>query len=203
MKSPARLVLPLVIAALSALTPQAASQGGAKGAGPAGAAIIDGTGIISGTVTAPRPIKAAQVHLFNQDKRVLYAVWTREGRFTAPNVFPGRYTVFSSGKLGKVDPRTGTVKEYDVPMPFSEPYDVWPDPEDRMWISDARQGGALIRFDPDTEKFTYYPTPRVTDQPKIEITREGAVWYCTRSSATAAVGVLYPDVSKMKYEAHY
>lgn len=113
------------------------------------------------------------------------------------------YGGFSSGKLGKVDPSTGKIVEYDIPMPFSEPYDTWPDPEDNIWISDGGQGGALIKFDPRTEKFTYYPTPQRTDQPKLEITREGAIWYCPRSSANAAVGVLYPDVATMTLAAYY
>lgn len=113
------------------------------------------------------------------------------------------YGVFSDGKLGKVDPRSGEVGEYDIPMPFSEPYDVWPDPFDNIWVSDGGQGGALIRFDQKSQTFTYYPTPTVTDQPKLEITRNGAVWYCTRSAAVAAVGVLFPDVSKMEYGAYY
>src|SRR5436309_1879862 len=99
--------------------------------------------------------------------------------------------------LGRLDPNTGKIVEYDIPMAFSEPYDVWPDREDRIWISDGGQGGALIRFDPKTEKFTYYPTPQITDQPKLAITRDGAVWYTPRSSSRAAAGVLYPDVTKI------
>jgi virginiamycin B lyase len=114
------------------------------------------------------------------------------------------YGGFSNGKLGRIDPATGKIVEYDVPMAFSEPYDVWPDREDKIWISDGGQGGALIRFDPKTETFTYYPTPQITDQPKLAITREGAIWYTPRSSAKAAAGVLYPDVSKItSLGAHY
>ena len=113
------------------------------------------------------------------------------------------YGGFSSGKLGRIDPKTGKVVEYDIPMPFAEPYDVWPDRQDQIWISDAGQGGALIRFDPRTEKFTYYPTPQITDQPKLSITREGAIWYAPRSSSKAAAGVLYPDVAKMTTLAAY
>jgi len=107
------------------------------------------------------------------------------------------YGGFNNGKLGRIDPKSGAIKEYDVPMPFSEPYDVWPDRRDNIWISDGGQGGALIRFEPKTERFTYYPTPQITDQPKLAITREGAVWYTPRSSVKAAAGVLYPDVTTM------
>ena len=34
--------------------------------------------------------------------------------------------------------------------------------------------------------------------PKLDITREGAIWYATRSNPEMALGVLWPDVSKMK-----
>jgi virginiamycin B lyase len=107
------------------------------------------------------------------------------------------YGGFNNGKLGRIDPTTGKIVEYDVPLPHSEPYDVWPDRQDNIWISDGGQGGALIRFEPRTEKFTYYPTPQTTDQPKLNVTREGAVWYTPRSSSKAAAGVLYPDVSRI------
>ena len=107
------------------------------------------------------------------------------------------YGVFSSGKLGKLDPKTGKMVEYEMPMPYSQPYDVWPDREDNIWIGDGGQGGTMIKFDPRTAKFTYYPSPQTTDMPKFEITREGAIWYNPRSSSRAAVGVLYPDVNKI------
>ena len=42
------------------------------------------------------------------------------------------------------------------------------------------------------------------DLPKVEITREGAVWYNPRSALKGAVGVLYPDMTKMTtFEARY
>ena len=60
------------------------------------------------------------------------------------------------------------------------------------------------RGDQRTERFTYYPTPQITDQPKLAITREGAIWYTPRSSLKAAVGVLYPDVDRITtLAAHY
>src|SRR5438552_13585499 len=62
------------------------------------------------------------------------------------------YGGFSSSKLGRIDPKTGKTSEYDFPMPFAEPYDVWPDRDGILWISDGGQGGALIKFDPATEK---------------------------------------------------
>ena len=107
------------------------------------------------------------------------------------------FGIYSQGRLGKVDTRTGEVVEYDIPMPSSQPYDAWTDPEDNVWVSDGGQGGTLIKFDPGTEEWTYYPSPQFTDMPKLAIGSNGAIWYTPRSSAKAAVGVLYPDKTKM------
>ena len=113
------------------------------------------------------------------------------------------FGLFSAGKLGRLDPDTGEVTEYDIPASFSEPYDTWPDADDNIWISDGGQRGALIKFDQSTEKFTFYPTRLRTDMPKLAITRDGGIWYSARWAARspetpATVGVLYPDMSKIK-----
>ena len=111
------------------------------------------------------------------------------------------YSVASSGRLGRLDPATGAQKEYDI-LPFSKvkasrPYGIVADPEDKIWFGDGGLGGALVRFDPDTETFTYYPEPRQADNPNLDVTREGAIIFSTRSNNQAALGIFYPDVSKM------
>jgi len=114
------------------------------------------------------------------------------------------YGVFSNGKIGKLDPATGKMVEYKMPVAYAEPYDIWPDKDNNMWIADGAMGGAITKFDQKTEKFTFYPAVQRGDLPKIEITREGAIWYNPRSALKGAVGVLYPDVSKMTtFEAKY
>jgi virginiamycin B lyase len=118
------------------------------------------------------------------------------------------FGLFSAGKLGRLDPDTGQVTEYDIPASFSEPYDTWPDADDNIWISDGGQRGALIKFDQNTETFTFYPSRLRTDMPKLAITREGAIWYSARWAARApdtpaTVGVLYPDMDKITTLAAY
>ena len=113
------------------------------------------------------------------------------------------YGIHDRGVIGWVDPKSGKATEYRLPLDLSRPYDPQPDYEGNIWFGDNGQGGTTIRFDPRTREFTYYPTPQITDQPKIEITRDGAIWYCPRSAAEPGVGVLYPDVSKIKTLAAY
>ena len=111
------------------------------------------------------------------------------------------YSVISSGRLGRLDPVTGEQREYDVlpftPVKASMPYGIVADHDDKIWFGDGGLGGALVRFDPDMEAFTYFPEPRQADNPNLDITREGAIIFSTRSNNQAALGIFYPDVSKM------
>jgi sugar lactone lactonase YvrE len=114
------------------------------------------------------------------------------------------YSLVRTGKLGKLNPTTGEQVEYDI-LPFrseskvvaSGPYGIISDQNGHIWFGDHGLGGALIRFDPNSETFTYYPDPRQTDHPNIDITGEGAIVYTTRSNWQSAIGIFYPDVSKM------
>lgn len=140
------------------------------------------------------------------DKFTEYKALTQPGRMRRASVdLEDRvwYGIHDRGTIGWVDPKSGKVTEYKLPLNLSRPYDPQPDYEGNIWFGDNGQGGTTIKFDPRTREFTYYPTPQVTDQPKIEITRDGAIWYCPRSAAEPGVGVLYPDVSKIKTLAAY
>jgi len=109
------------------------------------------------------------------------------------------YGVFSQGKLGKLDLKTGEQVEFDMASRFAEPYSIRVERNtDTIWISDGGMGGTLIRFNPETEEFTYYPTPRRSDMPKIDVSGDGNVWYSTRSIPNGGIGVLYPDKSKIE-----
>ena len=122
------------------------------------------------------------------------------------NIWWGIYSAGKRpGKLVKLDQSTGKMTEFTIPQQNAEPYDVAADPWDNIWAPDVGQrtdgdyGATLWRFDPRTEEFTFYPKPqRHADSPKIQITRDGAVWYSPRGSREApAFGVLYPDMDEI------
>ena len=104
------------------------------------------------------------------------------------------------GKLVKLDQTVGKMTEYTIPRQNAQPYDVAQDAEGNIWSADA--GGshaALWKFNPKDATFTWYPKPQKTaDTPKIQVTKDGAVWYSPRGSLNApAIGVLYPDMEKI------
>jgi virginiamycin B lyase len=138
---------------------------------------------------------------------------TKSGKFTeyTPPTYPALirrltldskgkvwFGLWSAGRIERLDPATGKITEWKIPQQVSQPYSISADHQDNLWIGDFGQGGATIKFDPRSETFTYYPTPQSADQPRSQITREGAIWYCPRSSEKApGVGVLYPDMTKI------
>jgi virginiamycin B lyase len=141
------------------------------------------------------------------DKFTEFKALTQPGRIRRASVdLQDRvwYGVYDRGVIGWIDAKSGKVTEAKLPLDLSRPYDPQGDYEGNVWFGDDGQGGTTVRYNPQTKEFSYYPTPQMADQPKIEITRDGAVWYCPRSGAEPGVGVLYPDVSKMRtLAAHY
>jgi streptogramin lyase len=115
------------------------------------------------------------------------------------------YPMDANSKIGMLNPNTGKMVEYTEPMPHSFPYDIQEDSANNLWISDSGQGGGLYKFDPKTKKFTYYPAIQRTDMPKISVSKDDSVWYTTRGGdvKTQALGVLYPDKTKIKTLAAY
>ena len=112
------------------------------------------------------------------------------------------YGVHSHGKLGRLDPITGEQELFDMPVPFGKPYALQIDPRGNVWVGDGATG--LVRFNPRSEEFTYFPYPRRTAFPKIEITRDGAVWFGTRDQGQTRVSVLYPDMTQISlFGAYY
>jgi streptogramin lyase len=70
---------------------------------------------------------------------------------------------FGSQFVGKMDPKTGQVKEYPVPvLKDDEPngaLEIEEDPNGNIWGAMMYQGG-IFKVDPKTEKVTAYPVPK-------------------------------------------
>jgi streptogramin lyase len=90
--------------------------GGASAAqAPKKAVAMPGMGTVSGTVTAAKPFKAAQVYLRNLDKKILYMVYTNAGAFRAVALFPGNYELQVQARGLTSDVQKLVVKAGDTP----------------------------------------------------------------------------------------
>ena len=120
------------------------------------------------------------------------------------NVWWGQYAAGPKtqrlGHLMKLDQKTGGISEVVVPRQGARPYDVAQAPDGKIWSVDA--GGkyaAIWSFDPKTQAFTLYPKPQPeADSPKLQVTRDGAIWYSPRGSEEfPGISVLHPDMDKL------
>jgi virginiamycin B lyase len=107
------------------------------------------------------------------------------------------YSPHRSSYIGRLDPRTGAVKEYRVPQvdPGVLPgtHWIWVDKNDIVWGSENWQH-SIWRFDPNTEEFTRvrWNAPEPVNSPmggNYAIDPEGFIWRA-RQKAVAKIGAL-------------
>ncbi|HEX9274648.1 MAG TPA: carboxypeptidase regulatory-like domain-containing protein, partial [Candidatus Binatia bacterium] len=117
------------------------------------------------------------------------------------------YSDFGEQFIGRVDPKTGKVTEFPIPVlkkgfPMGT-LDLQLDKEENLWVSLMYQGG-IAKFDRKTEKFDVYPVPKEwqgnhTQQSMVNPTNshvDGKVW--TNNQDTHAIYRL--DVATGQYE---
>jgi len=107
------------------------------------------------------------------------------------------------GNIGVLNPTTGRHTTYISPEQTFQPYDTEPDPDlNRLWFANTGtpdRAANLGVLDRKTGKWTFYPKPQFdADTPKIQVSRDGAIWYAPRGSTRmAGLGALYPDKDKI------
>ena len=84
------------------------------------------------------------------------------------------YTAQSTGRLGILDPATGKVEEVAL-GDKSSPHGVVVGPDGAPWITDGGLN-AIVRFDPETEKFASYPSNRANATVRQMLGRAGEAW---------------------------
>ena len=106
--------------------------------------------------------------------------------FTPPNnirrvVFDSKGMVwlceyFANGVL-MLNPETGKMTEYKLPLKHGNPYEVAADRNDNIWLENAAYE-SFVRLDPRTKKFTYFPYPEIKSHtPKVEFDTEGTTMW--------------------------
>lgn len=120
------------------------------------------------------------------------------------------FSEFGNDKLGELDPRTGKVKEYQIPtMRPKEPrgsLDLEFDQQGHLWIARMNQGG-VAEFNYQTHKFKTYEVAKpyrtiVTQQPMVAPEHwevDGKVWM----SAESLPGLYRVDIRTGKWQRWY
>lgn len=89
---------------------------------------------------------------------------------------------YFGNKIAMIEPASGRVTEYELPLKYGNPYDLWPDAEDNIWVENAVYN-SLVKFDPRTAKWTYVPFPELrAHTPKLDRDREGTLWFTLGST---------------------
>ena len=134
------------------------------------------------------------IFMYNQET----AEWT-----SYPMSNPARRpTIDSNGKvwaahyfgnaISRIDPVTGEVTEYELPLKDGNPYDLWPDEDDNLWVENGIYN-SLVKFDQRTEQFTYFPFPEYrAHTPKLDRDADGTLWFTLRTDAGPGIAALKP-----------
>jgi virginiamycin B lyase len=83
-----------------------------------------------------------------------------------------------ANKLGRIDPKTNTIREYTLKSPHSGPHGLAEDKDGNIWFT-GNTIAAIGKLDPKTGITTEYrlPDPKAKDPHTINIAQDGMVWF--------------------------
>jgi virginiamycin B lyase len=99
------------------------------------------------------------------------------------------FTERVGNKIGHLDPKTGAIKEFDLPGPAASPYAIGIDRNHMIWYSSHEQD-ILGRLDPATGDVIEYPFPQSEiSMREFFMDDQGRFWFAT--SSNNKVGYFY------------
>jgi streptogramin lyase len=100
---------------------------------------------------------------------------------------------FNTGILVRLDPKSGELTDFTVPLVGAQPYDAWPDKQDNIWTADHVHG-AIVKLDQRTNSFTIYPMPQANQSlPKFEVAADNTIWFGSRGVPNIVAVHFYPN----------
>ena len=85
--------------------------------------------------------------------------------------------------LGRLDPKTGEMKEFELKTPFSGPHGLMEDASGNIWFT-ANNVGLIGKLDPKTGAITEYKLPdaKARDPHTLIFDREGILWFTVQQA---------------------
>jgi virginiamycin B lyase len=107
------------------------------------------------------------------------------------------YTGQMANVLGRVDPKTGTVKEFQLKAPHGGPHGIVEDKDGNIWYT-ANTGALIGKLNPNTGEVTEYPLPdpKATDPHTLTFDQSGILWFTVQNGNF--VGRLDPKSGEIK-----
>jgi virginiamycin B lyase len=98
--------------------------------------------------------------------------------------------------LGRVDTKTGDIKEFRPAIPRSGPHGLVEDKDGNIWFT-ANSKGYIGKLDPKTSKFTEYKLPADAADPHTPLfDQEGTLWFTVQGANK--IGRLIPMTADIK-----
>lgn len=102
-----------------------------------------------------------------------------------------------ANKLGRVDPKTGAIREYTLKSPFTGPHGLVDDKEGNIWFT-GNLAGLIGKLDPKTGLVTEYrlPDPKAKDPHTLNFDHKGILWFTVQQANM--VGSLDPATGSIR-----
>ena len=102
-----------------------------------------------------------------------------------------------ANKLGRLDPKTGAMKEYDLKTPRTGPHGLSEDKDGNIWFT-GNSAALIGKLDPNTGAVTEYPmpAPEAKDPHTLIFDRDGILWFTVQQANM--VGRLDPATGDIK-----
>ena len=107
------------------------------------------------------------------------------------------YTGQMNNVLGRVDPKTGKIREYALKTPHSGPHGLDEDKDGNIWYT-GNTGALIGKLDPKTGAVTEYkmPDPDVKDPHTLIFDKNGILWFTAQNANR--IGRLDPKTGEIK-----